>query len=251
LVLIQLGACPLIAAVTLAGSRLLLQRRLEGPASRRRGGLLAPLAAVSLGLAGPGDLRWGDSQIDHLRELQASAIAAFTRGDLLDQDLAERDVIVLNSKSQAVGLLGEFVLAAHGWPTPASWKSLAMGEFALLAKRPRANVLELSAIEGAWLRSPLELYFRREGQPLVAGDVLEYSSMRVEVLADEDGHPTQVRFTFPDSLDHPRYLFLSSTPEGLRRWPVPAIGQRGIVPLPRQPAEELADNRLPPPPRGD
>jgi hypothetical protein len=248
LVLIQLGACPMIAAIAIASWRLVLQRQLEQPAKRVRGLALAPLAALALGLAGPGDLRWGHAQIDHLRELQTAEIAAFTVGDLLDQELDGRDVVVLNSNNQAVGLLGEFVLAAYGWPAPASWKPLAMGEFAMLALRPRANVLELSAIQGTWLRSPAELFFRRADQALVAGDVLEYSSLRVEVLADDDGHPTRVRFTFPDSLDHPRYLFLISTPKGLRRWQVPGVGQRAPVPLPRLPSEfDPGDSSIPPP----
>lgn len=249
LVLIQLGACPITAALVLASWRLSLQRRLEHPAKRLRGLVLAPFAALALALAGPGDLAWADSQIDHLRELQTSAIAAFTQGDLLDQELAERDVIVLASNNQAVGLYGEFMLEAYGWPAPASWKSLAMGEFAMFAFRPSANVLELSAIQAAWLNSPSELFFRRKDQPLVAGDVLDYPSLRAEVLADDDGHPTRVRFSFPDSLDHPRYLFAISTPTGLRRWPVPAIGQRAVVPLPRLPSEfDLSASRIPAPP---
>ena len=56
-------------------------------------------------------------------------------------------------------------------------------------------------------------------------------------------------FTFPYALDDPRYLFLISTPEGLRRWPVPKVGGRGIVPFARLPTEGDSPT-LPPPPPG-
>ncbi len=248
LVLTQLAACPLIAAVAIACLRLVLQRQLERPARRVRGVLLSPLAALALGLAGPGDLVWGDDVGEHLETQQAATIAAFTQGEVLDQELGGRDVVLLNSNNQAVGLYGEFMLAAYGWPAPSSWRSLAMSEFAMFAKRPRANVLELSAIQGAWLRTSSELFFRREDQHIFAGDVIEYPSLRVEILADDGGDPTHVRFTFPDSLDHPRYRFLISTPNGLRRWKVPAIGRTGVVPLPRLPKDvDPAESRIPPP----
>ncbi|NJK31621.1 MAG: hypothetical protein HC927_03950, partial [Deltaproteobacteria bacterium] len=218
-------------------ARLLVQRR-------ARGLLLAPLAATTLGLGVVGDVWWGDSQVEHVKGLQRAAIASFTHGDVLAQELEGREVIVLNSNSQAVGLYGEFVLAAYGQPVPASWRTLAMGEFAMFASRPRDNVLELAAIQGAWLRGPNELFFRREDRHVVTGDVFEYPSLRVEVLADEDGDPTKVRMTFPHSLEDPRYLFLSSTPKGLRKWAVPAVGKPGVVPLPRMPVVEEGESRI-------
>lgn len=245
----QLAVAPLVAAMAIACARMLAQQALERSASRLRGALLAPLALLGLGLGVPGDLVWGQTSIDNLVDQQATTIAAFTRGDVLEQPLADRDVVLLNSNNQSVGLYGEFMLAAYGWPTPASWRTLAMSEFAMSAARPRANVLELSAIQGAWLQTYYELFFRRQDQPIVAGEVFDYASMRVEILADVEGDPTKVRFVFPHSLDDPRYLFLISTPEGLRRWPVPKVGGRGVVPFPRLPADGDR-SRLPAPPPG-
>ena len=249
LVLAQLAACPLIAAVVIAWLRMLSQRQLERPVGRRRGLLLSPLAVLVLGLAGPGDVVWSGRYTEHVRGLQTADVAAFTHGDVLGPDLGGRDVIVLNCNSHSVALYGEFMLAANGWPPPASWRTLAMGEFPMAAKRPGANVLELSTIGGgAWLRTPAELFFRREDQPLVAGDRFEYPRMRVEIRADDDGDPTRVRFSFPESIDDPRYLFLISTPEGLRRWPVPPVGGSRAVPFPRLPLElDHSRSRIPPP----
>jgi hypothetical protein len=249
LVITQLGVAPLVAAVVVACVRLVSGRELPGPARRVRGWLLAPLATLGLGLGVFGDLSWGQTNIDNLAGQQATTIAAFTRGDVLEQPLGGRDVVLLNSNNQSVGLYGGYMLAANGWPIPASWRTLSMTEFAMSAARPKANVLELRAIQGAWLQTYYELFFRREDQPLFAGDVLEFDSLRVEILADVDGYPTAIRFTFPYALDDPRYLFLISTPEGLRRWPVPKVGGRGIVPFARLPTEGDSPT-LPPPPLG-
>jgi hypothetical protein len=202
------------------------------------------MATAALAMGSVGDVVWGDSQIDHLIALQTSSIAAFTQGDVLAQELEGREVIVLNSNSQSVGLYGEFMLAAYGRPVPASWRTLAMGEFPMSVRRPKDNVLELSAIQGAWLRGPNELFFRREDQHVFAGDIFEYPNLRVEVLADEGGDPTKVRVTFPHGLDDPRYLFLISTPQGLRRWRVPVVGGPGVVPLPFMPVVEHGASRI-------
>ena len=255
LVLAQLANSALLGAVAIAALRLALGRVIDAEVilGRGRPGLFArllplPLVTLALGLAIPGDIVWGQRYVEHLHELQVSNLAAFTEGDLLEQDLADRDVVLLNCLSQSVGLYGEFVLDAYGAPVPRTWRVLAMTRFAMFASRPEDRVLELSAITDAWLRTPGELFFRREEQHLRTGDVLEYPSLRAEILADDDGDPTRVRFTFPHSLDDPRYLFIISTSEGLVRWPVPKVGQRGVVPLAQLPTlTDPAQLRIPNP----
>ncbi|MFV8755255.1 hypothetical protein ACNOYE_32295 [Nannocystaceae bacterium ST9] len=243
LILAQLANSALLAGVGIGALRLATGRAIDpevvagrGRPSRFARWLPLPLASAAIGLGIPGDLVWGHYYIRHLHGLQVSNVAAFTEGDVLDQPLEGRDVLLMNCVSQSVGLYGEFMIDAYGGKVPRSWRPLAMGQFAMFAARPADDVLELSAIQGAWLRTPGELFFRREDQHLHAGDVLEHPGMRVEILADDEGDPVRVRFTFPASLDDPRYLFVISTREGLRRWPVPKVGQRGVVPIPQLPS---------------
>lgn len=255
LILAQLAASALVAALAIGALRLAIGRAIDPEPLERRGppscfARLAPLppAALAIALGIPGDIVWSQGNIDLLAGLQVSNVAAFTEGDVLEQPLAERDVLLLNCVSQSVGLYGEFMIDAYGGPVPRSWRPLAMGQFAMFASRPEDRVLELTAIQDAWLRTAGELFFRREDQHLYAGDVLEHPGLKVEILADDEGDPTRVRFTFPVSLDDPRYLFVISTRAGLMRWPVPAVGKVGVVPIPQLPTvTDPAALRLPNP----
>src|SRR5690606_22993445 len=229
----QLGFCTLVAALLVATVRLVRGAPKLGP--RVHGALLLPFAGLLAYAHTIGDLRWGHAYLKYIDELQAQNIAAFVEGNLLGPDLDGADVVILNAPSQTLGLYGPFVLDAKGWPVPRSWRPLALGgEFAMFASRPTATALELTAIQGAWMHKAGELFFRREDQPLAVGDVLAYPSLRVEILAvAEPGHPNKIRFVFDRPLE--QFLFVTATPEGLRRWPVPAVGKSGVVPLPRLP----------------
>ncbi|KIG16567.1 hypothetical protein DB30_04338 [Enhygromyxa salina] len=246
LIIAQLGVCAIVAAALVACVRLLLGRAGVAPLqsgagspvwpTRLRGLLLIPFAGLLAWLHTIGDVRWGNEYLRHLDELQAANVAAFTAGDLLSQPLEGRDVVILNGPSQSVGLYGEYVLQSLGQPMPATWRPLALGcDFPMVATRPADDTLELFVVQGSWMHTAGELFFRREDQPLWAGDVLEYPSLRVEILADDNGHPSRVLFRFDRSLDDPSFVFVVATKQGLQRWPVPARGGRNVVPLPRLP----------------
>ncbi|MFV8750524.1 hypothetical protein ACNOYE_08220 [Nannocystaceae bacterium ST9] len=244
LVVTQLAACSIVALLPFACWRML---RRPGWLDRLRGAAMVPFVGLlALGHV-VGDLDWNHRYLIHLAGMQRSDALGFSEGDLLDQELEGRDVIVLNGPSQTVGMYGPFLLHSQGLPTPASWRSLALGgEHAMFAFRPDANTLDLAAVQGAWLLTSGELFFRRAEFGVPTGTVFDYPSLRAEVLADDgEGHPTKVRFRFPHSLDDPRYLFLTSTRRGLMRWPVPAIKGSAIVPLPRQPIPvDLVDSSI-------
>jgi hypothetical protein len=239
-VLLQLGACALIAAVIVASVRLLRGRLPAGapPPSWVRRLLPAPFVLVLLHRHVVVDVRLGQQMVEAIHANEGPTLAAFARGDLPRMDpeaLRGREVIVLNAVNLPTGLHGGFMLEAHGWPAPRSWRAMAMGPFALSVTRLAPETLELWAVHGAWLATTYEHNFRRADQPLVAGDVRERGGLRVQIIEDLDGHPTRVRVQFPVSVDDPRYLFLMSTKQGLRRWQPPALGRHGIVPLPALP----------------
>jgi hypothetical protein len=239
LVLTQLGACALIAVVTIASVRVLLGRLPDSAsASWLRRLLPVPFMLILLLRHGVDDLRLGARMVEAIHVTQSPSLAAFARGDLASMDpeaLRGRDVVVLNAVDLPTGLHGGFILEAHGWPVPRSWRTLAMGPFALSVTRLAPDTLELWAVHGAWLGTTYEHNFRRADQPLYAGDVRERGGLRVEIVEDLDGHPTRLRVQFPVSVDDPRYLFLISTKQGLRRWQPPKLGRPGIVPLPALP----------------
>jgi hypothetical protein len=232
LIISELAAYTIVCLAVLACARLL-----RGPAlTRLRGAAMLPLLAAMLWLQTIEDLRWSNRYLEHLDGLSASDAAAFTEGDLLEQDLEGRDVIVLNGASQSVAMYGPFVLHANGMPVPASWRSLALGgDHAIWVFRTGDNTLELAAIRGAWLQTAGELFFRRLEHHLHAGDSFDYPTLDIEILEDTDGDPTRVRFRFARSLDDPRYLFLISTKHGLMRWQMLPVWGSTVIPRPAQP----------------
>lgn len=244
LVIAQLAVCPLVAAIIVGCVRLLLGR-VAGPTStsRVRGAALLPIAGLLAWQHTIGDIRWGNSYLRYLDALQASNMVAFQAGDLLKDDLSGRDVIIVNGPSQSVGLFGSFVLHTADLPTPRSWRPLTIGSnFASVANRPAANTLVVSTVQGAWLRNAGELFFRREDQPLRTGDKLSYPTLSAEVLRDDDGHPTSVRFVFDRDLDDPSLVFVVATEHGIMRWDVPPVKGRNVIPLPKLPAVPEAEN---------
>ncbi|EDM78918.1 hypothetical protein PPSIR1_03578 [Plesiocystis pacifica SIR-1] len=245
LVLTQLGACALMAGAALGCVRLVRglfvppQDRETGPS---RGLALAGLALgappllLALGLNTAHDLRWGQDQLDELIEFQRQSLAAFTQGDIgrgrvEPERLDGADVVVLNATSITTALHGSYVLDYHDQPLPRSWRPLAIRAPSFVAERRGAKVLELSAVDGGWLRNPAELNFRRSSQLLYAGDVRERPGLRVEVLADVQGFPTRVRFHFDVPLEE--LLFLHETKAGLVEWTPPPIGGNAPVPFAR------------------
>jgi hypothetical protein len=243
LIVAQLAVCPLIAAVLIGCVRLLLGRVVTPTlGSRVRGALLLPIAGLLAWQHTLGDIHWGNSYLRYLDALQASNMVAFTQGDLLRDDLSGRDVIIVNGPSQSAGLFGSFVLHTAGLPTPRSWRPLTIGSnFASIANRPAPNTLVVSTVQGAWLRNAGELFFRREDQPLHTGDLLSYPTMSAEVLRDDDGHPTSVRFVFDRPIDDPSLVFVVATKHGIMRWKVPPVGGRAPIPLPMLPAVPEAE----------
>lgn len=226
----QLGACALVAAVIVAAARSLAAR------PRRIASLACvPLAAILLYGHSWAELRWSQTYLAGLTNMNRTIEAAFDRGDVPAAELGGRDVIVLNAISQTVALHGHYLLHFRGQPTPRSWRSLAMAEFPIIATRTGPKSLELSAVQGGWLRTGAELFFRRDGRTLPAGTAFELPGLSIQIKSDIEGYPSRVRFGFPDSLDDPRYLFLVSTPDGLRRWQVPKLGARAPVPIPGLP----------------
>ena len=241
LILTQLGACTVVALLIFACARLVLGR---GPRqgdrprlARLRGVALLPVALVMLAAHVVGDLRWNQRYLRHLGDMHTQNVLAFSEGDLLEQQLADREVIVLNGPNLTVGMYGHFVLHANGAAAPASWRPLALGGYhPMFAFRRDDRSLELTAIDGTWLQAAAEEFFRRSDEGFAVGDRVQAPGMRAEILAVSEGLPTRVRFRFPHSLDDRRYLFLISTSRGLMRWSVPAVGDRAVVPLPGLPA---------------
>ena len=77
--------------------------------------------------------------------------------------------------------------------------------------------------------------YRSKGRGFRTGDKFEMQGMHVEVLGVEGKTPWFTRFTFARSLDDPEYLFLQSTPDGIRPFKIPPVGAKLRLPPPERP----------------
>ena len=113
--------------------------------------------------------------------------------------------------------------AAQGEPCP-SILALYAGRQPIEAYRIDDRRLELYASRG-WFATP----FDRIGRPFRIGTRLELTRLAVEVRGvDGAGAPTRARFTF-DQPD-PGLAFWYWEGKELKRWTLPAIGARALIP---------------------
>ena len=80
------------------------------------------------------------------------------------------------------------------------------------------------------LLSDLEKLYRADRFPLRVGETVALDGLKVEILALLTNKPYKVRFTFDKSLEDSSYLFLYSSGRGLRKFELPAVGERVRVP---------------------
>ena len=102
----------------------------------------------------------------------------------------------------------------------------------MTATRLGPKLIELRTVQGTWLTTPYEL------QPMSAGEVYERPGLRAEIIEAPDGQPTRVQLRFEADLEDTRYLFVTMTPTGLRRWTPPEQLKSAPVPRPRLPKPE-------------
>jgi hypothetical protein len=104
---------------------------------------------------------------------------------------------------------------------PRAWWPLSIAPFdhRLTRTGERAGELELEGGE----------FFRAEEQPLVVGQQVALDGMTVTVLDANGPRPTRVGFVADVPLEDPSLLFLVWKDGGLRRTPLPPVGQSLVL----------------------
>lgn len=227
LIIPAMGLSVGVGAIVLAALRPCWQALRSGRATWRL--LPAALVGVSLVLGHTVfEVRWGLDKIEYWDVDHAKIARLVEGGDLLEQPLAGRDVVVLSLYEQTVALYGGYILRARGHEPPRSWLTLSMLTQPAIVSRPDERTLVIRSINEHWLGT-VPRFYRQEGDPLPRGSVVQFEGLRAEVLADAGGRPTKVRFVFPTSIDDPRYLFVVNRGSTLHRWePIPVGARAGI-----------------------
>jgi hypothetical protein len=159
------------------------------------------------------------------------------RAEIDERAVAGQRIMVVTAPDWTSQWALPFVRHLHGLPMPASSELLSAafeGAHELLRVGPR--VLELDILEGAGPMTFAGSVYRPEDAVFHAGDSFDCPHFHVDVLTAARGQPKRMRFTFPWSLDDPRYLFLFPRPAGLARLRLPPVGETLWLPEPAWPS---------------
>ncbi len=136
--------------------------------------------------------------------------------------LRERDLVILG---------GMEVMTAHlpmsrvlqGLPAPRRQALLVPAGGAFTVTREGANILRVDSESGLF-RGTSEKLCRDKS--MFTGDAVDLGWYQVEVLADRDGHPTTLRYSFDRDLDDPSFLWANYRLFGMELTGPPVLGQR-------------------------
>jgi hypothetical protein len=147
-----------------------------------------------------------------------------------DPSLARDDVVVVNAPNSLHGMMIPNHRLKYGLPVPAHTWILGSGTEERMVSRPDGNSLELLADRG-YLLDPFAAHFRGPGHPFEGGEkiTLLNHTVSVEQITD-DGRPRRVRVRFQVPLEHPGLHFLVWDGSDYIRFPMPAIGQKVLIP---------------------
>jgi hypothetical protein len=159
--------------------------------------------------------------------------------DIDDTLVQEQEVFLVNTMEHTTAFFAPFVLHVHGRPMPRSVRVLSAAPRAHDIVRTAPNQLEFSVLGGTLLQSDLETLYRSDEFPFHRSDRVELRGLTVEIVELYEGKPLTVRFTFEHPLEDASYLFLYSSSDGLRRFPLPRVGEKVRLPKPRFPDRAL------------
>jgi hypothetical protein len=155
--------------------------------------------------------------------------------EIPDQDVGRRRVVFISGADFTTNANLPWVRLVGHHSLPRSYWRLTGSGAAHEILRVAQNVIEVDSLTD-WLDNTMvgSLY-RGADAGFQVGDAVSLDGLRVEVLATIGPHPRRMRFTFEHSLDDPEYLFLHSTPAGMRRYSMPPIGKTQVMQPPEGP----------------
>jgi hypothetical protein len=156
--------------------------------------------------------------------------------DLPARDASNLTVFLVAAEDWASQFAIPFVRRLHGLSLPASVELLsADSESPHELVRAAPNVLEVFLPRHIAFSRFLTSVYRHEGLPFRSGDRFSCARFDVEILEAHDGEPDHLRFSFPEELDDPRYVFLYPAGSGMIHLTMPPVGGRFRLPPPAWP----------------
>lgn len=123
-----------------------------------------------------------------------------------------------------IGMFLEPALRFTSRPAPKTVQLLSMSTHDHTLRRVSNHTLEIGIVGGRLLDHSFEQTVRAPRFPLRAGAEVRVADWHVRVLEDEGGQPTRFSVTFDLPLDDPRLAIVHWRDGGLRRIPLPTMG---------------------------
>ncbi len=207
-------------------------------ARRRAGAALAAVLVAIHVVLGTFLGFWDTAQMPQLAKIVRETSLGVA---LPDPALQDRRVIFLSSAEPITPTYFSLVRRLHNRAVPRSTWLLCPNPVPYDLSRTGPATLEAWLPHGTFLGTSYDLIFRTSQAPVGVGHRFVVDGMAATVLELRGGHPSRMRFDFEAPLHDSRYVILAPTPEGLRPYPLPPIGQTVRVPRPVVPVAVLRD----------
>lgn len=146
--------------------------------------------------------------------------------ELDEKRVASQQIMIVAAQDLTTAWYLPYVRQAIGRSMPQSYMLLSGASQPHDLHRVADDAIELVVLTRDVDLMAVGSNYRPADRPFHAGDQVSFGGIRAKVTRVLFGQPQTVRFTFPTSLDDPRYVFLYPTERGLRALRVPPVGER-------------------------
>lgn len=171
-----------------------------------------------------------ETHIAFLVRISEGVRRAAETAELDDRALPRQTVFVLRASDIATGMYLEATRSFHRKVRPRQWHLLSYAQCSHLITRPTLDAIEIRAVDGQFLASGPERYWRDYPFPLRRGEQVRLDGAVVEVLQEQDGFPVRIGVRFDSPPESSDTVFLAWRKGKFRRIPLPPPGERLLIP---------------------
>jgi hypothetical protein len=214
----SIGAIALLAVI-------LLHLRAHAPRGVLRA-LYIVLIVLHVGVAA---VAWPGLSLAVAR-IDAVMRGTFARSEIDSPKVSEEILIVPVAPDPMLAMYTVILREYEGRPRAKAWLALSMAQCTHTLARTAENRIELTLVEGEYLKALFEQLVRDPKEAFHVGQRIELPQMTVEILGMGTIGPNRVAFEFPGDLDEAPYVFMLWKENRLARTTPPAVGDSIEIP---------------------
>jgi hypothetical protein len=147
-----------------------------------------------------------------------------------EEDLADRDLVIVNSPDYFFVKLIPMVFTVEKYPKPRRLRALSIGPIPIDVTRMDSKSL-LVVYHGGILQTSLMELYRNADIPMQPGQRIELRGLRIEITdVTRDNRASGARFTFDKNIDDPRFRWMKWDGSHYVPFQLPAVGETVHLP---------------------